>query len=119
MPFRYIAVLIGNPEATAPGGPNDAVNHIAWTLGRRVAAGALDQRDVEDALYAAAARNGLVADDGARRCWATIRSGLGVGLHQPVDLDASGHWPGLGAARSGLTIRGTRQMSSGAGGPWR
>jgi hypothetical protein len=37
---------------------------------------ALDQTDVEDALYAAAERNGLVADDGQRQVWATIRSGL-------------------------------------------
>jgi hypothetical protein len=26
-------------------------------------------------LYAAAVRNGLIADDGLRQCWATIRSG--------------------------------------------
>ena len=30
--------------------------------------------------------NGLVADDGERQCWATIRSGLAAGLRQPVDL---------------------------------
>ena len=39
-------------------------------------------------LYAAALANGLVADDGERQCWATIRSGLGAGLLQPKDLDA-------------------------------
>jgi hypothetical protein len=38
----------------APGGRNAALNHAAWTLGRWIAAGALEQRDVEDALYAAA-----------------------------------------------------------------
>ncbi len=57
-------------------------------LGHWVAAGALDQGDVEDVLYAAAVRNGLVADDGERQCWATIRSGLGAGLQQPIALDA-------------------------------
>jgi hypothetical protein len=41
-----------------------------------------------DGLYAAAVANGLVADDGERQCWATIRSGLGAGLQQPADLDA-------------------------------
>jgi hypothetical protein len=51
-------------------------------------AGALDQREVEDALCAAAEQNGLVADDGPRQCWATIRSGLSAGLQQPIDLDA-------------------------------
>jgi hypothetical protein len=45
-----------------------------------IAAGALEQADVEDELYAAAECNGLVADDGDRQCWATIRSGLGAGL---------------------------------------
>jgi hypothetical protein len=53
-----------------------------------VAAGALDQAEVEDALYGAAEHNRLVADDGPHRCWATIRSGLSAGLQQPVDLDA-------------------------------
>lgn len=42
----------------------------------------MEQTDVEDALYAAAEANGLVADDGARQCWATIRSGLSAGMHQ-------------------------------------
>jgi hypothetical protein len=41
---------------------------------------------VEDALYGAAVANGLVADDGERQCWATIRSGLGAGLQEPSDL---------------------------------
>jgi hypothetical protein len=59
------------------GGRNDALNH-----------GALEQGDVEDELYAAAEHNGLVADDGGRQCWATIRSGLGTGLEQPIDLAA-------------------------------
>jgi hypothetical protein len=68
-------------------GRNVALNGAAWTLGGWVAAGALEQGAVEDALYAAAESNGLVADDGQRQCWATIRSGLGAGLLRPVDLD--------------------------------
>lgn len=60
----------------------------AWTLGRWIAAGALEQADIEDALYVAALSNGLVHDDGERQTWATIRSGLGAGLQQPKDLDA-------------------------------
>jgi hypothetical protein len=39
-------------------------------------------------LYAAAEVNGLVADDGERQTWATIRSGLSAGLQHPIDLDA-------------------------------
>jgi Type IV secretion-system coupling protein DNA-binding domain len=44
--------------------------------------------EVEEALYAAAERNGLVADDGQRQTWATSRSGLGAGLREPLGLDA-------------------------------
>lgn len=55
---------------------------------RRFAAGVLDQIYVEEELYAAAEANGLVTDDGARQCWATIRSGLGAGLQETIDLDA-------------------------------
>jgi hypothetical protein len=68
-------------------GRNAALNGAAWTLGRWVAAGGLEQTATEDALYAAAERNGLVGDDGQRQCWATIRSGLGAGLLRPIDLE--------------------------------
>ena len=47
-------------------------------------------RAAEDVLHAAAERIGLVADDGDRQCWATIRSGLGAGLQEPADLDRNG-----------------------------
>jgi len=84
----YLDSVIASLEATAPGGRNAALNHAAWTLGRWVAAGALDQADVEDELYAAAESTRLVGDDGDRQCWATIRSGLSAGLQEPIDLDA-------------------------------
>jgi hypothetical protein len=84
----YMDGVIGKLETAAPGGRNDALNRAAWTLGRWVAAGALEQADVEDELYAAAVLNGLVGDDGDRQCWATIRSGLSAGLREPIDLDA-------------------------------
>jgi hypothetical protein len=70
----------------APGGRDAARNHAAWTLGRWIAAGVLDQGAVEDARYATAEQNGLVADDGPRQCWATIRSGLSVGALEPISL---------------------------------
>ncbi len=82
-----MASVIDKLESMPPNsGRNAALNRAAWTLGRWIAAGALDQHDVEDALYAAAERNDLVADDGERQCWATIRSGLSAGLQQPIDL---------------------------------
>jgi hypothetical protein len=87
----YLRTVVDNVARMAPdSGRNNALNHAAWTLGHWVAAGALDQREVEDALYGAAERNGLVSDpkDGPRKTWATIRSGLSAGLQRPIDLDA-------------------------------
>jgi hypothetical protein len=81
----YMATVIDGLEARQPGGRNAALNAAAWTLGPWVAAGVLEQNDVEDALFGAAERNGLVRDDGARQCWATIRSGLSAGLQEPID----------------------------------
>ena len=83
----YLAKLIDELARVPTGGRNAALNKTAWKLGQWVAAGALDQGEAEDALYAAAEANGLVADDGSRQCWATIRSGLSKGLQQPLDLD--------------------------------
>ena len=83
----YLRKVVDNLARMAPdSGRNDALNRAAWTLGHWVAAGALDQGEVEDALFAAAQQNGLAADDGERRCWATIRSGLAAGLRQPIDV---------------------------------
>jgi hypothetical protein len=42
---------------------------------------------LRDGLYASVEQNGLVADDGERQCWATIRSGLAAGLRRPLDLE--------------------------------
>jgi hypothetical protein len=85
----YMDRVIDNLAAMAPNtGRNVALNKAASTLGEWVAADVLDLAQVEDVLYAAAEANGLVAEDGQRQCWATIRSGLGHGLQHPYDLDA-------------------------------
>jgi hypothetical protein len=86
----YLRTVIEKLARQQEPGRNNALNHAAWTLGHWVAAGALDQAAVEDALYGAAEQNGLVRDpkDGPRKTWATIRSGLSAGLQQPIDLDA-------------------------------
>ncbi len=60
------------------------------------AAGALEQIAVEDGLYAAAVRNGLVAAADDRQTWATIKSSLSGGMREPVKL-----------AEASLTGRGT------------
>jgi hypothetical protein len=84
-----MARVVANLAAVAPGGRNMALNRAAWTLGRWVAAGALEQAAVEDELHGAAERNGLVGDakDGPRQVWSTIRSGLSAGLQTPADVD--------------------------------
>ena len=76
----YLTKLIDELARVPAGGRNAALNKTAWKLGQWVAAGALDQGEVEDALHGAAERNGLVADDGQRQWLATIRSGLGAGV---------------------------------------
>jgi hypothetical protein len=70
--------------------------------------GRADQAEVEDALFAAAEQNGLVADDGARQCWATIRSGLSKGLLQPKDLDADERPPRVPRTRKRSSRRRSR-----------
>jgi len=84
--------VIRNLAGARQPGRNNALNGATRSLGHHLvaAAGALDQAAVEDALYAAAERNGLVDDpkDGPWKTWATIRSGLSAGLQQPLDLDA-------------------------------
>ena len=106
-----MAQVLDNLASVAPGGRNAALNNAAWTLGRWVAAGALEQRDVEDALYDAAELNGLVDDDGDRQCWATIRSGLSAGLLEPIDRTVDGVAPGRAEASAwnkSRTRRGSR-----------
>lgn len=85
----YLERVVANLQGERPGGRNAALNRAAWTLGRWLAAGLLDQIHVEEELIAAAEANGLVTDDSARQCWATIRSGLGAGLPEPIDLDVN------------------------------
>jgi hypothetical protein len=103
--------VIDEVAGTPAGGRNDALNRAAWTLGRWVAAGALEQAEVEEALYAAAERTGLVGDDDERPTSATIRSGLSAGLRHPMEADADAR-PAGGRRRRGSRggPRGTRWL---------
>ncbi len=76
---HYAGVVLDGLAGTAPGARNAALFRAAAALGRRVAAGQLPEPDVEQGLYAAAERNGLVADDGERAVQRTIISGLTAG----------------------------------------
>ena len=75
----YMTRVVANLKGTPPGGSNDALSRAAWTLGRWVAASVLWQNDVEDGLYAAAERNGLVADDVSGRCGQRFAAGSAPG----------------------------------------
>ncbi len=80
------AALAGEAEnvATAARGTrNDQLNRSAFSLGTLIAAGALTEAEVTAALLRAAADCGLIADDGPRRCMATIASGLRAGMVRP------------------------------------
>jgi hypothetical protein len=103
-----MAKLIDDLARVPAGGRNAALNKTAWKLGQWVAAGALEQTEVEDALYVAALHNGLVHDDGQRARWATIRSGLSAGLQQPIDLDADDRPPARTRRRSNRAGPGGR-----------
>jgi len=74
---------IGAVVAAPPGTRNHQLNCSAFSLGQLVAAGMLDEDQVAEALRRGAERNGLLADDGPRRCEATIRSGLRAGMANP------------------------------------
>ncbi|ACL58967.1 bifunctional DNA primase/polymerase [Methylobacterium nodulans] len=73
--------------AAAPsGGRNNALNAAALKLGGLVAAGALVESEVREALRSAAEACGLVGDDGLKSVLDTIDSGLRAGLRRPRDL---------------------------------
>ncbi len=108
--LRVLAKVLDELVRAPTGARNTALNAAGFTLGRWISAGAFEQTVVEDALYAAAERNGLVADDGQRQCWATIRSGLSKGLQQPKDLDADDRPPAQKRRHS--TRRGRRPSES-------
>jgi hypothetical protein len=78
----YLAKVIATLQVAAPGNRNAALNRAAWTLGRWIAGGLLQQAEIEELLYEAAEINGLLREDGERQVWATIRSGLAAGQRE-------------------------------------
>jgi hypothetical protein len=72
-----------------------------------VAAGALEQSQVEDALYAAALANGLVGDDGQRQCVVQLHRHLWCSATSwPPGAD---HWPAEQEPRGGVTMKVNRE----------
>ncbi len=76
-----IATLAATPE----GRRNEQLNKSAFNLGQIVAAGHLERGRVETALFAAAAANGYLEDDGEEAAHSTIQSGLDAGAQNPRD----------------------------------
>jgi putative DNA primase/helicase len=61
------------------------LNKAAFNLGQLVAGGLLNEAQVHDRLYSAAAACGLVKDDGHAAVEKTIASGLSAGMGKPRD----------------------------------
>lgn len=121
---RYVlAALDAEAEAVAQspaGARNDRLNIAALKLGGYVAAAALREAQVREALEDAAQRCRLVQDDGWRSVRATIDSGLTKGLQTPADLTrirAAAQRRSAAGARSGGAAKGSiaSERSSQAG----
>jgi bifunctional DNA primase/polymerase-like protein len=69
--------------ATAKGKRNEALNALAFRLGRMVGAGWIERTKVEAALTAAMHTNGYAADKGDEAVEATLASGLDAGIADP------------------------------------
>jgi putative DNA primase/helicase len=83
---RALDLEIRAVEGEGEGGRNHRLNLAALRLGELVAAGVLDQAEVQARLEAAAEACGLVKEDGMSAVRKTIASGFRKGLRQPRDL---------------------------------
>jgi hypothetical protein len=70
--------------STTTGDRNNVLNAKAFSLGRQVAAGRLNEDEVRQELLKAAEANGSIKDDGLRAAQNSIASGLGDGMQQPA-----------------------------------
>ena len=80
--------LAAHLAATPEGSRHRALYTIARTLGQLVASGHLTCDQISDALHAAAAANGVLAEDGERNVAQTIADGIAKGVGDGPD---SGH----------------------------
>jgi hypothetical protein len=69
--------------AALVGGRNNLANAIAFRMGRMVARGWIDRRQVIDALSQACRANGLARDDGMQAVQGSIERGLAAGMMHP------------------------------------
>lgn len=88
----YAAAALASESATlastGEGGRNAALNTASFNLGQLVGAGVLHRAEVEGAVLAACAVNGLLTSE-RRQTEATLRSGLDAGAREPRAVPAS------------------------------
>lgn len=88
----HLGQVAGSVEIAKRGTRNDVLNSAAFSMGRYVARGDIEEGHVREVLLNAAERCGLISDDGIRAAEATIASGLAAGIKQrssaPADI-----WP--------------------------
>jgi hypothetical protein len=75
----------GRGNIDEPAGRNQALNTAAFTLGKLVHAGLLNEDLVRDQLLHACEGNGLLAWTGSYACERTIRSGLDAAAREPLN----------------------------------
>lgn len=93
--------------ATPDGKRNHKLNALAYRLGRMVARGWIDRRDIEKRLLEAAYANNLVLDESERAAMATIQSGLRAGIKNPhPDLKDRRHTGPSGDPKQTRTLPG-------------
>lgn len=90
---RYVEKALDNECAElaampANSGRNHALNSAAFSLGQLVGAGRLDSGTVYARLLNACVSNGLLAEDGDRKCRGSIASGLTDGIANPRQVPA-------------------------------
>jgi bifunctional DNA primase/polymerase-like protein len=113
---RYVRAALAEELARVATAPVGQRNRQLWESSRNlynlVAAGALDQREVDQGLLAAAERCGLLADE-PRQTRHTLASGRQVGLahpgrphHRPPERAEASPAPPLGAVHEAAKERG-------------
>jgi putative DNA primase/helicase len=81
---QALADEVAKLAAMQPGsGRNQGLNDGSLRMGGMIAAGWIDRKIVEDALWEASRINGYRAKDGDQAAWNTMQSGLTAGMKNP------------------------------------
>jgi hypothetical protein len=97
--------VVAELGAAPTGKRNETLNAVAFRLGRMVARGWIDQKNVADALLGACDTNKYLREHGHRTTMKTIESGIEAGKKEPhPDLpDRDSSWGDDGTALSDLS----------------